>query len=117
MTVCENSLLAAEDVLTPLESSRNAKVGRVVDGADELEVHRKSGTRGVGESGFGERRRNVPCARLETMGCGDGAADQCLVAKSDVQDGAAAGDKEPSAKGQCLLLWRYEVKVEGRDGC
>jgi hypothetical protein len=32
------------------------------------------------------------------VGCGEGGAEEGLVAEGDVEDGAAAGDEEPSVR-------------------
>lgn len=94
--IAHDLLLAAADFLAELESLGDAQIRRVVNGADELEL--------LDELALGAWRERVIDLGLagdgvgfEAVGGGQGGADQVLVLDGDVEDGAAAGDEEPSS--------------------
>jgi len=99
VAICTDGCFAA-DAFAIGYRGRDAEVLAVVDCADELEV--------CGEwRVVGARRERVGdflCGAVggvvgewdEAVGGGEGGADEVLVAYWDVEEGAAAGDVEPS---------------------
>ncbi|KAM0107943.1 hypothetical protein ACP6JB_006339 [Aspergillus fumigatus] len=95
LQVSVDAVLAAADLGAEFQRCRNTQVRRVVGGRDELEelleggLARAAAAHERGRGGGGVRGWD------EAPGSGESGPDEMLVAKGDVEDGAAAGGIQP----------------------
>ncbi len=99
-------MLAAARLAPPFQRLGHADVRRAVQRADEVEV-RHEGRLATARQRVREGRGGIP--RHEAVGRGQRGADEGLVARRDVEDGAAARHEEP-----LVQIGDEEIGIQGR---